>query len=112
MFLVLTVFTLADGISIPSSYTAHLAPVSSSKLWNSAKAGKDPKSVETPYVVMFQSVNILSGDADASGRCGAKIQECWEFEHPRTEGMSIDKETGRPLVLLSAALTYRHIRRH
>jgi type II protein arginine methyltransferase len=35
-------------------------------------------------VVMFQAVNILSGDGGGlSGKCGAQIQECWEFEHPR-----------------------------
>jgi protein arginine N-methyltransferase 5 len=75
-----------DGISIPSSYTAHLAPLSSSKLYNEARVGKDQKSVETPYVVMFQAVNILSGESGGlGGRCGPQIQECWEFEHPRKD---------------------------
>ncbi|KAF8071731.1 shk1 kinase-binding protein 1 [Lyophyllum atratum] len=55
-------FLKPEGISIPSSYTAHLAPLSSSKLFNEARASKDPKSLETPYVVMFQAVNILSGE--------------------------------------------------
>ncbi|KAJ7127039.1 PRMT5-domain-containing protein [Mycena epipterygia] len=86
-------FLKPDGISIPSSYTAHLAPLSSSKLYNEAKAGKDDKSVETPYVVMFQAVNILSGDAH--GRCGPQIQECWEFEHPRRD--AVLNERGLPL---------------
>jgi type II protein arginine methyltransferase len=76
----------ANGISIPSSYTAHLAPLSSSKLYNEARVGKDTKSLETPYVVMFQAVNILSGDAVQNGRrCGPQVQECWEFEHPRRD---------------------------
>ncbi len=39
-----------------------------------------------PYVVMFQAVNILSGDKrEADGRCGSQVQECWEFEHPRRD---------------------------
>src|ERR1700754_4582897 len=77
-------FVLAQGISIPSSYTAHLAPLSSSKLYNEARAVKDEKSLETPYVVMFQAVNLLSGDGPGlSGLCGPQVQECWEFEHPR-----------------------------
>ena len=77
---------LANGISIPSSYTAYLAPLSSSKLYNEVHAGKDDKASETPYVVMFQAVNILSGQGDDDGgRCGAQIQECWEFEHPRRD---------------------------
>ncbi|KAI0070415.1 PRMT5-domain-containing protein [Panus rudis PR-1116 ss-1] len=79
-------FLKPDGISIPSSYTAHLAPLSSSKLFNETSAGKDEKSSETPYVVMFQAINILSGEGGgASGKCGPRIQECWEFEHPRRD---------------------------
>ncbi|KAJ3856112.1 shk1 kinase-binding protein 1 [Lentinula lateritia] len=54
-------FLKPHGISIPSSYTAHLAPLSSSKLYNEARAIKAEKSLETPYVVMFQAVNLLSG---------------------------------------------------
>ncbi|KAJ6619700.1 PRMT5 arginine-N-methyltransferase-domain-containing protein [Mycena sp. CBHHK59/15] len=89
-------FLKSDGISIPSSYTAHLAPLSSSKLYNEARAGKDDKSVETPYVVMFQAVNLLSGDGGGSnGRCGPQIQECWEFEHPRRD--AVLDERGLPL---------------
>ena len=76
-----------DGISIPSSYTAYLAPLSSSKLYTEAagtKEGKDRnKAMETLYVVMLQSINILSGEGGGmSGHCGSRIQECWEFQHP------------------------------
>jgi protein arginine N-methyltransferase 5 len=78
---------LANGFSIPSSYTAHLAPLSSSKLYSEAR-NKDLKGSETPYVVMFQAVNILSDDGGGlSGRCGSQIQECWEFEHPRRDAV-------------------------
>lgn len=77
---------IAEGISIPSSYVSYLAPLSSSKLFNEVRAGKDDKGLETPYVVMFQAVNILSGDGGGtSGRCGPQIQDCWEFEHPRKD---------------------------
>ena len=63
-----------------------MAPLSSSKLYNEVRAGKDEKASETPYVVMFQAVNILSGQgADDGGRCGPQIQECWDFEHPRRD---------------------------
>ncbi|KIJ67063.1 hypothetical protein HYDPIDRAFT_85533 [Hydnomerulius pinastri MD-312] len=89
-------FLKPDGISIPASYTAHLAPLSSSKLYNAARESKDLKGVETPYVVMFQNVNILSGDGGGTGRrCGPKVQECWEFEHPRKD-VTVD-EKGLPL---------------
>ena len=42
--------------------------------------------METPYVVMFQSINLLSADGGGiSGECGPQVQECWEFEHPRRD---------------------------
>jgi protein arginine N-methyltransferase 5 len=73
----------AEGISIPSSYTAHLAPISSSRLHKEVDS-KYEMSAETPYVVMFQAVNMLSGDGGGlRGACGPKVQECWSFFHPR-----------------------------
>ncbi|CED84658.1 Protein kinase inhibitor [Phaffia rhodozyma] len=90
-------FLKPDGISIPSSYTAHLAPLSSSKLFNEVNAtSREPKQAETPYVVMFQAVNTLSGDAPPdSARCGPRVQECWAFEHPRRD-LVLD-DSGLPL---------------
>lgn len=49
-------------------------------------------------MVMFQAVNILSGTktpADADGRCGPQVQECWEFEHPRRD--AVVNKLGIPL---------------
>ncbi|KAL0954806.1 hypothetical protein HGRIS_003752 [Hohenbuehelia grisea] len=89
-------FLKPNGISIPASYTAHLAPLSSSKLFTEARAGKDEKGSETPYVVMFQAVSILSGSGGGlRGQCGPPIQECWEFEHPRHD--VVLNEQGLPL---------------
>ncbi|KAI0956054.1 hypothetical protein AcV7_006562 [Taiwanofungus camphoratus] len=83
-----TRFLKADGISIPASYTAHIAPLSSSRLFNETRTSKDVKAMETPYVVMFQAINILSGNGGGlSGNCGPKVQECWEFEHPRRDAV-------------------------
>jgi len=81
-------FLKPDGISIPASYTAHLAPLSSSRLFNETRAMKEAKASETPYVVMFQAINIMSGNGGGlSGNCGPKVQECWEFEHPRRDAV-------------------------
>ncbi|KAG6865728.1 hypothetical protein C0991_012374 [Blastosporella zonata] len=75
-------------------------PLSSSKLFNEARATKDLKSLETPYVVMFQAVNILSGNGGGlSGKCGPQVQECWEFEHPRTDPV-LDSRGTLGIVLL------------
>jgi protein arginine N-methyltransferase 5 len=91
-------FLLANGISIPSLYSAYMAPLSSSKLYNEVRAGKDEKASETPYVVMFQAVNILSGQGDdENGRCGQQIQECWEFEHPRRDVVLDERGTSTKL---------------
>ncbi|CAE6354001.1 unnamed protein product [Rhizoctonia solani] len=51
-----------EGISIPASYTAYLAPISASKLYNDPTGIlRDIKGVETPYVVMLHAINVLSG---------------------------------------------------
>ncbi|KDN44206.1 hypothetical protein RSAG8_05679, partial [Rhizoctonia solani AG-8 WAC10335] len=74
-----------EGISIPASYTAYLAPISASKLYNDPSGIlRDNKGAETPYVVMLHAINMLSGgDEDKHPRCGPTIQDCWTFEHPR-----------------------------
>ena len=52
--------------------------------------------METPYVVMFQSVNILSdSQSGTSGTCGPQVQVCWDFEHPRKD-VNLDSR-GLPL---------------
>lgn len=79
-------FVKPNGISIPSSYTAFLSPLSSSKLHtevlngsNAALASAVQKSAETPYVVLFQNVALL---AARGGRLNAEqVQESWTFEH-------------------------------
>ncbi|KIY72379.1 PRMT5-domain-containing protein [Cylindrobasidium torrendii FP15055 ss-10] len=67
-----------DGISIPCSYTAHITPLSSARLWQEARdrGGKG----EEPYVVMFQSTRRLS----------PYVHECWEFAHPRLTPLGCD----------------------
>lgn len=88
--------SLDDGISIPSSYSAFLAPIQSAKLHHEAGGSKDSKEkdrekgLETPYVVMLQAINFLSGDSPSAvhgGRCGGRIQQCWEFVHPRRDAL-------------------------
>ena len=58
----------ADGISIPSSYTAFIAPLSSAKLLAEAARHRD---WEMPYVVMFHACTQL-----------ASPKSVWTFEHP------------------------------
>jgi len=77
---------LANGLSIPLSYTAYLGPLSSAKLYQEARVKNDSTCMETPYVVMFEAVNILSGDGSGpDGRTGSQVQPCWTFVHPRKD---------------------------
>jgi protein arginine N-methyltransferase 5 len=79
-------FLKDDGLSIPTSYTAWLAPIASSKLYNAVMEHREDSAREVPYVVMMQQVNLLSANGGgASGRCGLGIQQCWQFEHPRRD---------------------------
>src|SRR5262249_45015624 len=51
------------GISIPSSYTAHLTPIATPKLHADIQLGMsstNPNAAETPYVVMLNAVDYLS----------------------------------------------------
>jgi len=64
-------FLKEDGISIPSSYTSYLAPLSSHKIWNEVRSYGDIKHMETAYVVKFFNATQL-----------APAQECFTFDHP------------------------------
>jgi protein arginine N-methyltransferase 5 len=64
-------FLKPDGISIPSSYTSFIQPITASKLYNDVKAHKDLAHFETAYVVKLHSVAKL-----------APSQSVFTFTHP------------------------------
>jgi type II protein arginine methyltransferase len=68
------------GISIPSSYTAHLSPILAPRLHAdiSQRAVADPTATETPYVVMLHAIDYLATSVPDSTR----FQQAWEFTHP------------------------------
>ncbi|KAL3421427.1 PRMT5 arginine-N-methyltransferase [Phlyctema vagabunda] len=68
------------GISIPSSYTAHLTPILAPRLYAdiSHRAMTDDTATETPYVVMLHAIDYLATSVPEHPR----IQEAWEFVHP------------------------------
>ncbi|XP_042468975.1 protein arginine N-methyltransferase 5-like [Zingiber officinale] len=53
-------FLKPDGISIPSSYTSFLQPVTATKLYNDVKSHKDLAHFETAYVVKLHRVARLA----------------------------------------------------
>jgi protein arginine N-methyltransferase 5 len=68
------------GISIPSSYTAHLTPILAPRLHAdiSHRAITDTTATETPYVVMLHAIDYLATTVPDYPR----IQQAWEFVHP------------------------------
>ncbi|GKV37749.1 hypothetical protein SLEP1_g45739 [Rubroshorea leprosula] len=53
-------FLKQDGISIPSSYTSFIQPITASKLYNDVKSHKDLVHFETAYVVKLHNIAKLS----------------------------------------------------
>uniref|UniRef100_A0A0E0JVC7 Protein arginine N-methyltransferase n=1 Tax=Oryza punctata TaxID=4537 RepID=A0A0E0JVC7_ORYPU len=66
-------FLKPDGISIPSSYTSFIEPITASKLHNDIKAHKDIAHFETAYVVKLHRIARL-----------APTQLVFTFDHPNT----------------------------
>ncbi|TQS39443.1 hypothetical protein Golomagni_00032 [Golovinomyces magnicellulatus] len=68
------------GISIPSSYTAHLTPIYAPRLHGeiSQRMLSDDTAADTPYVVMLHAIDFLASSVPDHPR----IQKAWEFVHP------------------------------
>ncbi|XP_010927141.1 protein arginine N-methyltransferase 5 [Elaeis guineensis] len=64
-------FLKPDGISIPSSYTSFIQPVTAAKLYNDVKSHRDLAHYETAYVVKLHRVARL-----------APSQPLFSFKHP------------------------------
>ncbi|PSR91898.1 Protein arginine N-methyltransferase [Actinidia chinensis var. chinensis] len=64
-------FLKQDGVSIPTSYTSFIQPVTTSKLYNDVKSHKDLVHFETAYVVKLHRVARL-----------APSQPVFTFTHP------------------------------
>jgi protein arginine N-methyltransferase 5 len=92
-----------DGISIPASYTAHLTPISTPRLWAdllNRSTTADPAAFDIPWVVMLQQMDYLSTtDLHPSQQSQStdrtkmnqlkldaplqpNVQTAWEFAHP------------------------------
>ncbi|XP_071730514.1 protein arginine N-methyltransferase 1.5-like [Rutidosis leptorrhynchoides] len=91
-------FLKPDGISIPSSYTSFIQPVTTSKLYNDVKLHNDLLHFETAYVVKLHRLAKLS-----------PTQSVFNFTHPNYSPnksnqrykklrFEIPKETGSTIV--------------
>ena len=72
-----------NGVSIPSSYSAHLTPIAAPRLHADIKGRleNDPNAAETPYVVMLHAFSNLSTAMNSSAP-EPIILKAWEFSHP------------------------------
>ena len=68
------------GISIPHSYTAHLSPISTPRLFSdiSSRVVGDPNAFETPWVVRLFALDFVAQKVPDHPR----FQQAWEFVHP------------------------------
>ncbi|KAI9774274.1 MAG: methyltransferase protein [Geoglossum simile] len=80
------VLNSTHGISIPASYTAHVAPIMAPKLHAdiSARTPSDPSAPETPYVVMFNAIDFLASvpTNPLHPHPQTHVHQAWEFSHP------------------------------
>lgn len=68
------------GISIPHSYTAHLSPIATPRLFGdlSSRVHADPAAFETPWVTRLFAINFVAEKVPWHHR----FQQAWEFVHP------------------------------
>jgi type II protein arginine methyltransferase len=74
------------GISIPSSYTAHVSPISTPRLFSDIKArkdqGGDATAFDTPWVVRLFALDFVAARGVPDH---PRFQEAWAFAHPQPE---------------------------
>ncbi|KAJ4019050.1 hypothetical protein NW752_004791 [Fusarium irregulare] len=77
------VISTPHGISIPSSYTAHMSPISTPKIHADilSRVPGDPNAFETPWVVRLFALDFVAERVPNKPR----FQEAWEFSHPIPE---------------------------
>jgi protein arginine N-methyltransferase 5 len=71
------------GISIPSSYTAHMSPISTPKLYADilSRFPMEATAFDTPWVVRLFALDFAAQRVPGHDR----IQQAWEFVHPIPE---------------------------
>lgn len=84
-----------NGICIPANYTSYLAPISSSKLWNSAR--ELPKGLDTPFVVKLHSHFVISDPLPL-----------FRFDHPRIDPIMSTNERYAELCFVSSQNSMLH----
>jgi protein arginine N-methyltransferase 5 len=71
------------GISIPHSYTAHMSPISTPKVYADivARSATESTAFDTPWVVRLYALDFVCQSVPGH----ARFQQAWEFSHPIPE---------------------------
>ena len=69
------------GVSIPQSYSAHLTPISTPRLYGDLLSRTGPEKWELPYVVMLHQFDYLCTEAH-DNVWTPMVKEAWSFSHP------------------------------
>lgn len=97
------------GLSIPTSYTAHMTPVAAPKLHAdiTGRERSEPNAADIPYVVMLQAIDFLSTEITAGpGGVTSKpvVAQAWEFTHPVPQQTLLQVQRGG----VGSAVANRH----
>ncbi|KAK2593400.1 hypothetical protein QQS21_008888 [Conoideocrella luteorostrata] len=81
------------GISIPHSYTAHMSPISTPKLYGEilARSATDAAAFSTPWVVRLFALDFVCQKVPGHPR----FHQAWEFSHPIPESTLQNVEARR-----------------
>lgn len=70
------------GISIPQSYSAHLTPIATPRLYSDLLGRGGSDKWDIPYVVMLHQFDYLCTFPSADEMHTPDVKEAWSFSHP------------------------------
>jgi protein arginine N-methyltransferase 5 len=95
------------GISIPSSYTAHLTPIAAPKLFAdiASQSISNPSAPETPFVVMLHAIDYLSTTTSSEPSSSPKLTASQPNGSNARHG-SVPLQTVEPIVEIAWAFSH------
>jgi protein arginine N-methyltransferase 5 len=105
---ILPLLNPTHGLSIPTSYTAHLTPIAAPKLHAdiAARAATDPAAPDTPYVVMLHAVDYLSTTSPRAPSSSTTTTTTESPSHPPSTSTSIS--IPQPVPNVQQAWSFTH----
>ena len=75
------------GINIPQSYSAHLTPIASPRMYADLLSRPGTEKWELPYVVMLHQYDYLSTASSTAEQQIPDVKEAWSFSHPAPQAI-------------------------